>query len=343
MTQPKVYIVIYSLYHHIYKLSRSIRDGLEAKGVNVQTFQVKETLQDYVLEKMHAPAKPNIPIIEPHQLAEADGIIFGIPTRFGIFPAQMKALLDATGKLWANGSLSGKFVATFFATASQHGGQETTALNAVTYFAHHGMIYVPFGYANANMSNNDVVVGGSAYGAGTITNGDGSRQPSELELAIANDQGENFATVLNTFTRGADTDASTRSIRGETPLGEGTPTGKGSESLNPEPAAAPAMTTEHAMADVTSSAAGGAVGANPGAAASVEPGIEAVATPPTPATGPPAVANTDGPALPLNTTTETPVPVSETTGAKNATTAAAAVPKKKKRFWFCCGNPDQVD
>ncbi|KAI9315946.1 flavoprotein-like protein [Dichotomocladium elegans] len=216
--RPKVYIVIYSLYHHIYKLSLAIREELEVCGIDAQIFQVPETLSDQVLEKMHAPAKPDVPVIQVNQLAEPDGLMFGIPTRFGIFPAQMKEgrieyffrshkkdvyrLLDASGQLWAKGSLAGKFAATFFSTASQHGGQETTALHAVTYFAHHGLLYVPFGFANASLFDNNDVVGGSAYGAGTITNGDGSRQPSEQELDIAKNQAANFAKILNQYHRG---------------------------------------------------------------------------------------------------------------------------------------------
>lgn len=151
---------------------------------------------------MHAPAKPDLPVITVDQLTEPDGIIFGIPTRFGTMPAQLKALLDATGKLWATGALAGKFAGTFFCTASQHGGQETTALTTVTYFAHHAMIYVPFGFASAHLFDNSEVVGGSAYGAGTVANGDGSRQPTKKELEIAYTQGENFGKIVTTYVRG---------------------------------------------------------------------------------------------------------------------------------------------
>ncbi|KAI9492828.1 flavoprotein-like protein [Zychaea mexicana] len=280
--KPKVYIVIYSLYHHIYKLSLAIKEGLDANGIDAKIFQVQETLSDQVLEKMHAPAKPDLPNIEASQLAEADGLIFGIPTRFGIFPAQMKALLDATGQLWAKGSLAGKFVATFFSTASQHGGQETTALNAVTYFAHHGLIYVPFGFANASMFNNDEVIGGSAYGSGTITNGDGSRQPSETELTIAKNQAENFAGIVNTYhkgkkklstTTGADSDASIRSLKAashntnskETPAITTTnPEGQTTQQ-NHDDAATPGAVGAAAVAAGAGAGAGAAAAASKGA------------------------------------------------------------------------------
>ena len=117
-------------------------------------------------------------------------------------PAQLKSFLDATGGLWASGALAGKFAGTFFSTASQHGGQESTAFTTVTYFAHHGIIYVPFGFANAHLFDNSEVIGGSAYGAGTVTNGDGSRQPSEKELEIAKNQGQNFGKVVSTYVAG---------------------------------------------------------------------------------------------------------------------------------------------
>ncbi|CEG75600.1 Putative NAD(P)H:quinone oxidoreductase, type IV [Rhizopus microsporus] len=114
----------------------------------------------------------------------------------------MKSFLDATGALWATGALSGKFVGTFFSTASQHGGQETTAYTLLTYFAHHGLNYIPLGYPNSHMFDNDEVVGGSPYGAGTVANGDGSRLPTDKEKDIAKTQGELFAKLLNTYHRG---------------------------------------------------------------------------------------------------------------------------------------------
>ncbi|CAO3610109.1 unnamed protein product [Mucor hiemalis] len=199
---PTVYIIIYSLYHHIYKVALDVQKGLEAEGVTVKLFQVPETLNDDLLEKLHAPERPPIDTITVNDLTKADGFLFGIPTRFGTMPSQLKSFFDATGALWATGALSGKFVGTFFSTASQHGGQETTAYTLLTYFAHHGLNYIPLGFANANLFDNSEVVGGSPYGAGTVANGDGSREPSVKELEIARTQGENFAKILNTYHRG---------------------------------------------------------------------------------------------------------------------------------------------
>ncbi|KAF7731241.1 hypothetical protein EC973_000657 [Apophysomyces ossiformis] len=201
----KVYIVLYTVYHHTHKLALELKKGLDSTGAAAKIFQVQETLPKEVLTLIKAPPKPDIPIIKPEQLTEADGILFGLPTRFGTMPSQMKGFLDGTGGLWAKGALHNKFAGTFFSTGTQHGGQETTALTTVTYFAHHGMIYVPFGFSSPHLSDNTEVVGGSAYGAGTITNSDGSRQPSVKELEIAKEQGVNFGNIVNAYIRGKQT------------------------------------------------------------------------------------------------------------------------------------------
>ncbi|ORX65326.1 protoplast secreted protein 2 precursor [Basidiobolus meristosporus CBS 931.73] len=200
----KIYIIIHTVYHHIYQLALAIKEGVEkVPGVEVSLFQVPETLSEEVLAKMHAPPKPDIPVITPAQLEEADGFIFGIPTRYGTQPGQWRAFWDATGSLWARGALAKKFATTFFSTASQHGGQETTALTSLTTLAHHGIIYVPLGYTSPHLTDNSEVLGGSAYGAGTIAGGDGSRKPSAKELEVANHQGEYFAKIVQQYVRGA--------------------------------------------------------------------------------------------------------------------------------------------
>ncbi|KAI8060789.1 flavoprotein-like protein [Gongronella butleri] len=197
-----VYIIFYSMYSHVYTMAQEVQAGLEAQGVTVKLFQVPETLSADVLEKMHAPPKPDVPIITPEQLEEADGIIWGIPVRFGQAAAQMLSFFDATGSLWAKGALAGKPTSIFFSSGSQHGGQETLAFNTLPYFAHHGLLYVPLGFANPNLFDNSGVVGGSAWGSGTVAGPDGMRQPSDQEKAIARTQGENFATLVNTLTKG---------------------------------------------------------------------------------------------------------------------------------------------
>lgn len=192
----KIYIVFYSMYGHVEKLAEEIKKGAASvEGVEVTLWQVPEILPEGVLIKMNAPPKSEVPIIEPHQLADADGFLFGFPTKYGMMAAQFKAFLDATGGLWRTQQLAGKPAGLFYSTGSQNGGQETTALTAVTQLVHHGMLYVPVGYTfGAGMFEMEQVKGGSPYGSGTFA-GDGSRQPSKLELEQAFHQGKYLAGI----------------------------------------------------------------------------------------------------------------------------------------------------
>ncbi|KAJ8425542.1 hypothetical protein Cgig2_007452 [Carnegiea gigantea] len=198
----KIYIVYYSMYGHVEKLAGEIRKGAASvEEVEAKLWQVPETLSDEVLAKMGAPPKSDVPIITPAELAEADGFLFGFPTRFGMMAAQFKAFMDATGGLWGTQQLAGKPASIFYSTGCQGGGQETTPLTAITQLAHHGMMFVPIGYTfGAGMFEMEKVKGGSPYGAGTFA-GDGSRKPSELELEQAFHQGKYFASIAKKLKR----------------------------------------------------------------------------------------------------------------------------------------------
>lgn len=201
----KIAVIVWSLYGHIAKLTTEVEAGIKSTGAEVDVYQIPETLSDEVLAKMHANKEPlsKYPVITPDKLKEYDGFIFGFPTRYGRAPAQVSAFFDQTGGLWASGALIGKFGATFTSTASQHGGNETTHLTTIPFFVHHGVNYVPYGYRGfADQTNLEQIHGVSAYGAGTIAAGDGSRQPIDIDLKIAKSQGEHFANVVNTYVKG---------------------------------------------------------------------------------------------------------------------------------------------
>jgi NAD(P)H dehydrogenase (quinone) len=193
----KIAIVHYSLYGHVAKLAEAIKKGLVAGGSTCDIYQVAETLPDEVLTKMYAPPKADYPIVTADKLTEYDGIIFGISGRYGSVSAQMRALMDSTGQLWQSGALVGKAAGVFQSTASQGGGQETIGLTMIPFFAHHGMVFVANGYIDPKVFTNDEVHGGSAYGPGTFANGDGSRQPSELELAVCETYGKHFSKIAS--------------------------------------------------------------------------------------------------------------------------------------------------
>lgn len=190
----KVAIIYYSMYGHIRKMAEAVKKGVEAAGHEAELLQIPETLSDEVLGKMHAPPKSSDKLARVEDLAAYDGFLFGLPGRYGQFPAQFKTFWDATGSLWSSGALIGKPAGVFFSTAQQGGGQETIGLTLIPQLAHHGIIFVPLGYRDKRLFVNTEVHGGSPYGAGTIAD-DGSRQPSELELGVAETQGKSFAEI----------------------------------------------------------------------------------------------------------------------------------------------------
>jgi NAD(P)H dehydrogenase (quinone) len=196
----KVLIVFYSTYGHIFKMAEAVAEGAkEIAGTEVHIRRTPETLSQEVLEKMGAvdaqKAFSHVPVCTVEELAEADAIIFGTPTRFGNMCGQMRQFLDATGQLWANGSLVGKVGSVFASSATQHGGQESTILTFHVTLLHHGFVVVGLPYAFQGQMRIDEVTGGSPYGATTIAGGDGSRMPSENELEAARFQGKHVAGI----------------------------------------------------------------------------------------------------------------------------------------------------
>ncbi|MHC4713795.1 MAG: NAD(P)H:quinone oxidoreductase [Planctomycetota bacterium] len=201
----KVNVVFYSMYGHIWRMARAVAEGAgEVEGVEVGIFQVPETLSDDVLEKMGAVETrkqfADVPVADMDTLAEADAVIFGTPTRFGNMCAQMKAFIDRTGQLWAKGALAGKVASVFTSSNTQHGGQESTILTFHVTLLHQGMIIVGVPYTEKRQMTVDELSGGSPYGASTIAAPDGSRLPSENELAIAGFQGRRVAEIANRLT-----------------------------------------------------------------------------------------------------------------------------------------------
>ena len=192
-------ILEYSLYGHINQLSRSIKKGIESVGVEVEHLRCAETLPSEILEQMHAPPKPeDVRELTPanvNELEGFDGIMFGVSARYGGIPAQMKTIMDATGGLWQNGKLVGKTAGVFQSTGTMQGGQESVAMNCMSFFAHHGMVFIPLGYIDPKVFSYEEIHGGSPWGSGTYAGPDGSRQPTSMELSIAENHGRHFAKL----------------------------------------------------------------------------------------------------------------------------------------------------
>lgn len=196
----KILIVYYSMYGHIFEMAHGIKAGAESvDGADVELRKVPETLPGEVLKKMGAVEgqreQEGIPVCSVDDLAEADAIVFGTPTRFGNMCGQMKQFLDATGSLWANGSLVGKVGSVFTSSNTQHGGQESTILSFHILLLHQGLVIVGLPYAFEGQTVIDEITGCSPYGASTIAGPDGQRRPSDNELAGARFQGQHVAKI----------------------------------------------------------------------------------------------------------------------------------------------------
>jgi len=196
----RILVVYYSLYGHVHRMAEAVAEGVrEVSGAEVVLRRVPETLPQEVLAQMGAVEAQNamaaVPVCTVDELAAADGIVFGAPTRFGNMCGQMRQFLDATGQLWAQGKLVGKVGSVFTSSATQHGGQESTILSFHNTLLHHGMIIVGLPYSYQGQMAVGEVAGCSPYGASTIAGGDGSRMPSEIELAGARFQGKHVAGI----------------------------------------------------------------------------------------------------------------------------------------------------
>jgi NAD(P)H:quinone oxidoreductase type IV len=203
----KVQIIFYSMYGHIYQLAEAVSAGVrQVPGAEVALLQVPELVPDAALERTGAKAArqkfAHVAVAKTEQLPEADAIIFGTPTRFGNMCAQMRNFLDQTGGLWVKGALVGKVGSVFASTGTQHGGQETTITSFHSTLLHQGMIIVGVPYSCQGLVNMTEITGGTPYGATTLAGSDGSRQPSENELAIARFQGKHVAEITSKLVRG---------------------------------------------------------------------------------------------------------------------------------------------
>lgn len=191
----KVLVLYYSMYGHVETLAGAIAEGARSvAGVDVVVKRVPETIDAEKAANLGVKLDQEALAADPSELVEYDAIIFGSPTRFGNMAAQMRNFLDQTGGIWVKGGLVGKPGSVFTSTGTG-GGNESTIISFVTTLLHHGMIYVGLPYSCPELADISEVKGGSPWGAGTIAGADGSRQPSEKELAQARFQGRHVAEI----------------------------------------------------------------------------------------------------------------------------------------------------
>jgi NAD(P)H dehydrogenase (quinone) len=187
---PKVLVLYYSSYGHIETMANAVAEGARAAGAAVDVKRVPETVPEAVAKSSHFKLDQAAPVATVAELEHYDAIIVGTGTRYGRMTSQMAAFLDQTGGLWARGALIGKVGGAFCSSATQHGGQETTLFSIIANLLHFGMIIVGLPYSHQGQMSMAEIVGGAPYGATTVAGGDGSRTPSEIDLAGARHQGE---------------------------------------------------------------------------------------------------------------------------------------------------------
>ncbi|SOC45670.1 NAD(P)H dehydrogenase (quinone) [Rhizobium subbaraonis] len=191
----RVLVLYYSAYGHIETMANAVAEGAKSAGADVVVKRVPELVPEEVAKASHFKLDQAAPIATVEELAEYDAIIVGAGTRFGTVASQMRNFWDQTGGLWFNGKLVGKVGSVFTSSATQHGGQESTILGFIPTLLHHGMVVAGLPYAFQGQMGVDEIKGGSPYGASTITDGDGSRQPSAVELDAARFQGAHVAKL----------------------------------------------------------------------------------------------------------------------------------------------------
>jgi len=191
----KILVLYYSSYGHIEAMANAVAEGARSAGAQVDIKRVPETAPEDVARAAHFKLDQAAPVATIAELADYDGIIIGTGTRFGRMSSQMAAFLDQAGGLWMSGALNGKVGGAFTSSASQHGGNETTLFSIIANLLHFGLTVVGLDYGFQGQLGVDEVKGGSPYGATTIAGGDGSRMPSETELAGARYQGRRVAEV----------------------------------------------------------------------------------------------------------------------------------------------------
>lgn len=191
----RMLVLYYSMYGHVETMAEAVAEGARSvDGVEVTVKRVPELLSEEKLKQVGGKVNQAAPVAEPKELADYDAFIFGTPTRFGNMAAQMRNFFDQTGGLWVKGALIGK-VASVFTSTGTGGGNESTIISFLPTLIHHGMIYVGLPYSCPGITDIREVKGGSPWGAATIAGADGSRQPSEQELAQARFQGMHVAQI----------------------------------------------------------------------------------------------------------------------------------------------------
>ena len=204
----RIAVVHYSATGHIFRLANALADGARGNGAEVRVRRVPELAPESAIAANprwaahhaaeHGPG--GTPLATLDDLAWADGIALGSPTRFGGAAAQLKNFLDQTGGLWFKGVLADKVVTAFTSASTAHGGLESTILATLNVAYHWGALVMPLGYRPPAVANT-----GNPYGASWVSR-KGSA-PDDDAVATAQAQGARLAEVAAALRAGKGRDA----------------------------------------------------------------------------------------------------------------------------------------
>lgn len=192
--ETRVAVIYYSSTGSVHALAEAVCEGAEKAGAQTRLRRVPELAPAEAIAanpawSRHSEATATVPLAEHDDLVWADAVVLGSPTRFGLPAAQLKQFLDTTGGLWAKGLLADKVYAAITSTGTSHGGQETTLLAMANTFYHWGGVLVPPGFSDPIQ-----FAAGNPYGASHV-DGNGTRQPGDVELDAARFLGRRVTTV----------------------------------------------------------------------------------------------------------------------------------------------------
>jgi NAD(P)H dehydrogenase (quinone) len=189
----EILVLYYSVGGSVRRMAELVADGIERVPGAAAKLRTVPRVSTGIASPVAAIPDSGPPFCELGDLEECAGLALGSPTRFGNMAAPLKHFWDSTGLLWQRGALAGKPACVFTATASLHGGQETTLVSMMLPLLHHGMLVLGLPYTNAEL--NATRAGGTPYGASHFA-GIADDQPiSDEERALCISQGRRLAEI----------------------------------------------------------------------------------------------------------------------------------------------------
>jgi NAD(P)H dehydrogenase (quinone) len=187
-----ILVLYYSRSGSVKELAQYIARGIEAAGMDARIRTVPPVATTTTASEPPIPESGAL-YVTLDDLAGCAGLALGSPTRFGNMAAPLKHFLDSTSTLWFNGTLVGKPACVFCATASMHGGQETTLLSMMLPLLHHGMLITGIPYTEPQVTS--TVSGGTPYGASHVSGPQHDNPITADEKQLAMQLGKRLAEI----------------------------------------------------------------------------------------------------------------------------------------------------